>query len=82
MTKGIAERRLKQAKYKKRTMEIAQRLFSGAANSNELCENYARRNTNNRKYCSCHMCGNPRRIWGQKTKQELSHPLILESDAA
>ena len=23
--------------------------------------------------CSCHMCGNPRRIWNHKTIQELKH---------
>lgn len=34
-------------------------------------EERAVRKYNHLKCCSCHMCGNPRRIWGNLTFQEL-----------
>ena len=29
--------------------------------------------------CSCHMCGNPRRAWGEKTRQELRAEMAARS---
>lgn len=33
-------------------------------------EDYARRHADNRKSCSCYMCGNPRKYWKELTLQE------------
>jgi hypothetical protein len=32
------------------------------------------------KNCSCHLCGNPRRIWGARTRQELCAEAAAEED--
>lgn len=35
----------------------------------------AERFANHLKRCSCHMCGNPRKIWKTKTLQETKAPV-------
>jgi hypothetical protein len=40
-------------------------------NSIETRMMWAKQNANNLAHCSCSMCGNPRRYYGDKTKQEL-----------
>jgi hypothetical protein len=32
------------------------------------------------KSCSCHMCGNPRKFWNEKTRQELKAKLKTEEN--
>jgi len=34
-------------------------------------ENVLKKSYNHLKLCSCRMCGNPRKYWGSKTKQEI-----------
>ena len=54
---------------------VKQKFLKGLLNwgwgfDNEWCHTYATTNYNTRKPCSCWMCGNPRKLWKQKTMQE------------
>ena len=45
-------------------------------------ESYARHNYKNRARCSCHMCGNPRRFFGEVTYQEKKAALSAREQVA
>ena len=49
----------------------------------DVYEQSVRRRAENRKICSCYMCGNPRRYYGQRTVKEnqfLAEPIEIEEE--
>lgn len=43
----------------------------------EQFEKHVRLIAENRKACSCYMCGNARKIWKQKTLQEIKQDIAI-----
>lgn len=70
MTRTRAERRHHHQRMLGKAKEIA--LMQNLDNwfTKEEFDRHIRYIAENRKKCSCWMCGNPRRVWKQKTYQE------------
>ena len=67
-----AERRKHKQRMKKKAEKIVR---TEGWTDEEYIAHRAARIAENRTACSCHMCGNPRRIWGEKTIQEKKYEL-------
>jgi len=65
-----AERRKHKQRMKRKAEKIVR--LEGWTDE-EYIQHRANKIAANRTPCSCHMCGNPRKIWGQKTIQEIRH---------
>ena len=65
-----AERRKHKQRMKKKALKIVR--IEGWTDE-EYIAHRVRKLAETRTPCSCVMCGNPRKLWGQKTIQELRH---------
>ncbi len=63
-TNKRAQRRHHLTRMKKRAERISKQIWGYE-------ENVLEKSYNHLKQCSCRMCGNPRKYWGSKTKQEI-----------
>lgn len=72
--KKRAERRAQKARARHKIERKINHQYSDSANwfpnFEEWKESYIKRHADNPTSCSCHMCGNPRRIWNEPTTQE------------
>lgn len=71
MPKSRAERRHHHHRMLGRAREIAHMQGLDDWFTKEQFEKHIRYIAENRKKCSCYMCGNPRRTFKQKTMQEM-----------
>ena len=62
-----AERRKHEYRIRQKCLNQAKIIFG---DNEEIISHKVPRMANNRKLCSCEMCGNPRRYYGEKTIQE------------
>jgi len=69
MARTRAERRHHHNRMKKRTEEFRDLDYYRETDPEKFAEQVCRR-AENRQRCSCHMCGNPRKHWKEKTLQE------------
>lgn len=63
-----AERRLAAKRMK---LKAKAKLKAWGIKDEKLTDRMIGKHADNMAICSCTMCGNPRRIWGKKTIQEL-----------
>jgi hypothetical protein len=69
--KRALRRTQKERAQRKIERKINQQYSSNVWNGfEEWKEAYIKRHADNPTSCSCHMCGNPRRIWNETTIQE------------
>jgi len=70
-----AFRRAQKSRFKNKARGIAKEFFRDSRRSrtevDDLAEDWARHNADNRQPCSCMMCGNPRSTLDEPTVQEL-----------
>ena len=69
MPRTRAERRHHHNRMKKRTEEFVDLQWHKDREPEEFAKIVCKR-AENRQKCSCHMCGNPRKHWKDKTLQE------------
>lgn len=56
--------------FRRKKLSERKQFASDVASRFGIAETWAVKNANNLKPCSCRMCGNPRRHYGDKTRQE------------
>lgn len=67
--KKRAERRAQKERMLRKALKKAE-MFYASDDFEEWKKRWAVRHADNLASCSCHMCGNPRRIWNEPTIQE------------
>lgn len=75
--RGLAYRRHQEKRMQNRSRKVVKRIFpddSFGEDIQERIEKMAAKRRNHLAECSCHMCGNPRKHFNEKTLQERRFP--------
>lgn len=80
MTRTRAERKHHHQRMLDRAKEIARMQNLDEWFNKDEFEKHIRKLAENRKKCSCYMCGNARKIWKQKTLQEMKFDQVGDDE--